>query len=71
MHSTNRDTRNYVDSCHKESEIRAAYLEKSTSHFKNVANITVDSDSVIPQDRKKKARNTVRQILITKMILIR
>ena len=46
--STNRDMQNYIDSCHKESEICAAYPEQSTAHFENVANITINSASVIP-----------------------
>ena len=43
---------NYIDSCHKELERRAAYPEQSTTNFENVANITVDSDSVIPKDKQ-------------------
>ena len=43
---------NYIDSCHKESERHAAYLEQSTGNFENVADITVDSASVIPQEKK-------------------
>ena len=39
-------------SFHKESERHAAYLEQSTADFENVANITVDSASVIIQDKK-------------------
>ena len=44
--------KNYIDRFHKESEIRAACPEQSTPHFENVDNITVDSDSVIPQEKK-------------------
>ena len=50
--STNQDTRAYVDSCNKESERRAAYPEHSTVHSKNISNINVDNDSVIPQEEK-------------------
>ena len=46
--------RNYIYSCHKESEIRAEYMEQSTAHFENVVNITVDSVGVIPQEKKWK-----------------
>ena len=49
--STNWDMKNYIDSCHKESERHTAYPEQSTEHFENVANITVDSDSVITQGK--------------------
>ena len=35
----------------KELERRAAYLEQSSAHFEDIANITVDSDSVIPQGK--------------------
>ena len=38
-----------IDSFHKESERHAAYPEQSTAHFEDVANITFDSASVIPQ----------------------
>ena len=53
IHSTNRDTQNYIGSCHKESEICAVYPEQRTTHLENVVNINVDSDSVIPQEKKK------------------
>ena len=58
---------NYIDSCHKESEIRAAYTEQSTVHFKNVANITVDRDSLFLQEKKMRVRKFFRQILTTKI----
>ena len=50
--STNRDMRNYIDGCHKESERCETYLEKRTAHLENVANITVNSDGVIPQEKQ-------------------
>ena len=40
--------RENIDSCHKESESRTEYPEQNTSHFNNVANITVNSNSVTP-----------------------
>ena len=43
---------NYIDSCHKESERLAAYPEQSTSNFENIVNITVESASLIPQEKK-------------------
>ena len=42
----------YIDSCHKESERRAAYLEQSTAYYENIENITVDSASLIPQEKQ-------------------
>ena len=42
----------YIDSCHMESERRAAYLEPSNAHFVNVVNITVDGASVFPQEKQ-------------------
>ena len=47
--STNREILSYIDSCHKEPERCASYLEKSTLQFENVVNITINSDSVIPK----------------------
>ena len=44
--------RNYIDSCHNESEARTLYQEQSTVHFENLANITVNSDIIIPQEKK-------------------
>ena len=58
-------------SFHKESERHAAYLEQSTADFENVANITVDSASVIIQDKKMGARKIVRRILTMRMRQIR
>ena len=57
----------YIDSCHKESEICAAYPEQRTVHFKKVANITINSDSVIPQEEKNVVRKIVRWFLMEKM----
>ena len=51
MRSTNRDMQDYIDSCNKESERQASYLEQSTAHFENIANINVDSASVITQEK--------------------
>ena len=44
--------RNYIDICHEESERCATYPEQSTVYFVKVANITVESASVIPQGKK-------------------
>ena len=49
--STNQDMQNYIDSCHKESERIAAYTEQIFAHFENIVNVTVDNDSVIPQEK--------------------
>ena len=43
--------REYIDSCHRESESCAAYLEHNTAHFNNIANITANSDSITPQKK--------------------
>ena len=43
--------REHIDSCQKQSEKCAAYLEQSTEHFEDVAKLTVDSASVIPQEK--------------------
>ena len=51
IRSTNRDMQNYIDSCHKEPEKRAAYLEQSTINFENVANINVNNYSLIPKNK--------------------
>ena len=56
-----------IDSFHKESERHAAYPEQSTAHFENVANITVDSISIIPQKIKMGVINIARRILTKKM----
>ena len=40
----NRYMRDYVDSCHKESERYEVYSEQITSHFKNISNIIVDGE---------------------------
>ena len=60
IHSTNQDMQNCIDSCHEESDIYAEYPEQSTVHFKNVSNITVNSDSVIPKGGGMGVRNIVR-----------
>ena len=53
IRSTNRYLRNYIDSCHKESLICAAYMKQRTEHFENVANITINSANIIPQEKKR------------------
>ena len=45
----NRYMQESIGSFHTESERHAAYPEQSTAHFEDVANITFDSASVIPQ----------------------
>ena len=44
--------RNDIDSCPKESWRRVVYPEQSTAYFKNVVSITVDSDSLIPEEKQ-------------------
>ena len=48
IHAINLDMREHINSCHKESESRTAYPEYNTAHFNNVANISVNSDSITP-----------------------
>ena len=52
IHAINRDTREFIDSFHKEPESCAAYLEQNNANFNSVANITVDSDSTTLQKKK-------------------
>ena len=49
MNSTNRDLQTDIDIVKKECE---AYPENNTLHSENVANITINSDSVTPQKKK-------------------
>ena len=46
IHAINRDMWEHIDCCHKESENCAAYAEHGTAHFNNVANITINADSI-------------------------
>ena len=55
LRATNRYLQNYIDSCHKESEIRAAYPEQSTAHFEIVANIAIISYNAIPQEKQNES----------------
>ena len=45
----NQDLRTYIDNVKKDC---TAYLEQNTLHFENVANITVNSDSITPHEKK-------------------
>ena len=51
----------HIDSCHKESESSEVYPEHSTAHFNNVTNITVDSDSIIPQKKQNGREENVQK----------
>ena len=55
---------NYIDSCHKESEICTAYQEHSTAHFNIVANVNADSECMTPQKKNMGGRKIVRNIVI-------
>ena len=57
IRSTNQDMQNYIDICLRELERRADYPEHSTAHFENVANITVNSASVIHQEKNGSKAN--------------
>ena len=52
IRSTNGNMQNYIDSCHRKSEIRVAYLEQSTAYFKKIVNTTIKSDSIIQQEKQ-------------------
>ena len=41
-----------IDSCNKYSEKCAAYPKQSTVHFEDVSNITINSSSVIAQEKQ-------------------
>ena len=47
VRSINREMRGYIDSCHKEPERRAVYLEHSTEYFEDIENIAINSSSLI------------------------
>ena len=49
LRATNQDMQTYIDSCNKE---RAAYTEHKNLHFKNIADITVDSYIINPHKKK-------------------
>ena len=45
----------------------AEYPEQIIVHLENVANINVDTDSVIPREKKMGVLNIARRLLTTKM----
>ena len=49
LRSVNQDLWTYIYSVKK---YRAAYMEQNTLHFKNVTNISIDSDSITPQKKQ-------------------
>ena len=51
----------YIDSCKKESEKHAAYPEQSNVHFENVANITVDSDSITQREKQNGSEENIQE----------
>ena len=57
MHPKNRYLITYIDSVKKE---RAAYPKHNNFHIENVAKITIDSDSVNPQKKKRIGRLSER-----------
>ena len=50
----------HIGGCHKESESSEVYPEHSTAHFNNVANITVNIDSITLKNKQNK-REEYRQ----------
>ena len=52
IHAINRYMREHIDSCQKEFKISAVYPEHSTAHLNNIANITIESDSITPKNEK-------------------
>ena len=59
--SKNKVLQTYIDSCNKESERYAVYLDHSNSHLNNVANSLVDSDSITPH--RKIVRKIFRKMI--------
>ena len=51
IRSTNQDMKTYIDSVKNK---HAEYPEQNTAYFENVANITVNGDSVILQEEERK-----------------
>ena len=60
LRETNQDLKTYIESCHKESERCAAYLEQNTLHSEIASDIAINSDSITPQ-KKKNDREEYRQ----------
>ena len=51
--------REHIDICRKEFKRHAVYPEQSTTYFEDIANITVDSASIITQGNKTGMRKIV------------
>ena len=54
----------YIDTVEKE---HTTYPEHNTSHFENVSNITINSDSVTLQKKKKRERGISSRRLSVKL----
>ena len=52
IYAINLYMQEHIDSCQKESEKRAAYLEQNIENFEDVASITVNSVSAIRQEKQ-------------------
>ena len=55
----------YIDTVEKE---HTTYPEHNTSHFENVSNITINSDSVTLQKKKTRARNIIKKV-VSKIVI--
>ena len=51
IRTADQNLRTYTDSVKKD---HLAYLEKNTLHFENVADITVNSDGIIPEKKRNR-----------------
>ena len=63
IHYTSGYLQTYIHGYNKESEKCAAYPGQSTVYFENVANITVNSESVIPKMKQNGREKSVRKIV--------
>ena len=52
---------NYIDNCKKESGKHAVYPDQSNVHFENFENITIDSDSITPREKKNRSEENIQE----------
>ena len=55
------DMQEHIDSCQKESGKHVAYSEQRTAYFEDAGNITIDSASVIPQQKKNVSKEDLQE----------
>ena len=73
IHAINRYMQEHIDNFYKGSESCAAHQEHVTTHFNNVANITINSDSITPQKKmgEREIVINIMRFLLTKTRQIR